>query len=184
MTPSMPWRPLAVSDLQGELGVFTDWVLCGGYSIDLYLGKASRAHGDIDIGLFRSGLADGLAAFAQERVYLCDPPGTLRRWDGARVLERVHDIWIADRELTCWCLQVMVFDDTAGEVSYRREPRLRWPKAAHSIQAGGIRILNPWITFLYKAHQPEWEPKAIVDLANLITRGGSFLEGFPEAGMA
>lgn len=55
---------------------------------------------------------------------------------------------------------------------YRRNPDLRWPKTAHSIEIDGLRILNPLVTFLYKAHKPRWEPKDMLDLADLIEKAG------------
>ena len=44
------WRPVKVGDLQGELGAFKDWVLCGGYAVALLSDKDTRRHGDVIIG--------------------------------------------------------------------------------------------------------------------------------------
>jgi hypothetical protein len=67
-----------------------------------------------------------------------------------------------------WVLQVMVFDDEGDEVVYRRDRRIRWPKCQHSVAVVGLRVLNPFITFLFKANQTTLEEKEIHDLIKLI----------------
>ena len=162
------WQPLSVVDLQRELGTFRQWVLCGGYSIDWLVNKATRQHDDIDVGVFRSDLSTCLKAIAELRVYLCDPPGSLRRWDGKEVPKHVHDIWIADAKCSHWILQIMVYDDEDENVIYRRDKRLSWPKGQHAIEVRGLSILNPIITLLFKLHRADMRNKDCVDVETLI----------------
>jgi len=162
------WRPAAVSDLQAQIGSFTNWVLCGGHSLDLILGNQTRSHGDIDIGVFRSELLSCLDAIGKERVFLCSSPGTQTPWDGEPVPAAVHDIWLSDPLREHWVLQVMVFDDDGEKVFYRRDRRITWSKDRHSIKVGGIRVLNPLITFLYKTNKTKMEEKEVVDIIALI----------------
>ena len=44
--------------------------------MDLLLGRHTRTHGDIDIGVFRSQLIECLHAIGAERVFLCSAPDT------------------------------------------------------------------------------------------------------------
>jgi hypothetical protein len=162
------WRPVKVPGLQKELGTFRDWVLCGGHSVALLAGRDTRRHGDIDIGVFRSQLRRCLRALGQERVFLCRN-GTHVAWRGTAVPADVHDIWITDRAGEFWALQVMVFDDHGGTVIYRRDRRLRWPKRYHAISIDGVRVLNPFVTFLFKANQAaRLRAKDIHDFGKLI----------------
>ena len=162
------WKPLAISDLQSHLGQFTDWVLCGGYSIDLLLGTETRKHGDIDIGVFRSQLVTCLRAIGTDRVFLCQPQDRRVAWNGSSIDAAVHDLWISDRSHKYWCMQIMVFDDEGEAVFYRRDRRIQWSKSNHSISVGSIRVLNPMITFLYKANKAMMEEKEITDICTLI----------------
>jgi hypothetical protein len=62
----------------------------------------------------------------------------------------------------------MVFDDDTDRVYYRRDRRISWSKKSHAIKVDGIRVLNPLITFLFKANKPALEDKEIHDIVQLI----------------
>jgi hypothetical protein len=165
------WKAADISEIQSHLGSFRDWVLCGGHSLDFLLGRKTRTHEDIDIGVFRSQLLECLHGIGAERVFLCQPPGKQTKWNGLAVPDAVHDIWICDRQQRHWCLQVMVFDDEGDEVFYRRDRRIHWSKASHSIAVAQVRILNPLITFLYRANKPLLLEKEVEDIVALIAAG-------------
>jgi hypothetical protein len=168
----MEWRPLSIDALGKELGEFSDWVLCGGYSVARLTGRDSRPHGDVDIGVYRSQLNDCLEVLGQERVFLCRH-GKHQAWDRGEVPEEVHDVWITDQTGCYWVLQVMVFDDEGDRVVYRRDRRISWLKRHHSMEIDGIKVLNPLITFLFKAHKAQMEEKEVHDLMQLIAHAGS-----------
>jgi hypothetical protein len=67
-----------------------------------------------------------------------------------------------------WVLQIMVFDDDADRVYYRRDRRISWSKKSHTIEVDGIRVLNPFITVLFKLNKPVLEDKEIHDIMQLI----------------
>jgi len=161
------WKSCAISELQSHLGTFTGWILCGGHSIDLLVGKKTRDHGDIDIGVFRSQLRACLENIDPARVALCTPAGHVP-WPGGEVPPAVHDIWIAGSSLQHWIFQIMVYDDEGDTVAYRRDPRITWSKSSHSIPVGSIPILNPAITMLYKTNKPPLAEKETADVSTLI----------------
>lgn len=101
----------------------------------------------------------------QERVFLCGP---LRPWDGGAVPPDVHDIWVTDEAGRCWALQIMVYDDEGDEIVYRRDTRVRWAKAHHTLTVDGVRILNPFVTLLFKCNGREIQDKDASDLRVLI----------------
>lgn len=164
------WKPVAISELQAHLGEFRDWVLCGGCSVDLLLGKLTRPHADIDIGVFRSQLIPCLNAIGADQVFLCYPPGSGQHleWDGGEIDPDVHDIWISDSKRAHWLMQILVFDDEGDQVFYRRDSRIHWPKHRHALAVGTVQILNPLITFLYKAHRSAIAEKEVLDINALI----------------
>ncbi len=68
----------------------------------------------------------------------------------------------------------MVFDDAGSNVIYRRDRRLRWPKSCHEVSVDGIRVLNPFVTFLFKANQAQLAAKEVHDLRKLIKAANFF----------
>lgn len=161
------WRPLPVEALKDELAGFDGWVLAGGCSVVRIIEKDTRAHGDIDIGVFRSELETCLAVLGRGRVFLC-VDGQHREWMGEPVPVAVHDIWIADRAGKFWVLQVMVYDDEGDRVIYRRDRRISWAKRDHAVEVDGMRVLNPLVTVLYKTNKPAMEDKEVHDVMALI----------------
>ncbi len=144
------WDPIAEEDIQSALGSFTAWCLCGGKSLDRLLDRETRRHGDTDIGVFRSDLMHCLPAIDGRDIFMCDPPGHLVRWQGQAVADHVYDIWITDAQAESWSLQILVYDDDSQYVYYKRDGRIKWPKAIHALPIGSLRVLNPMVTFLYK----------------------------------
>jgi len=162
------WKPLEVEEIQEHLGSFEAWCLCGGRSLDWLLGRATRGHGDTDIGVFRSDLLPCLEGIGASRVFVCEPAGGLTPWDGAELPDGIHDIWITDPGGQHWILQVMVYDDIDDYVVYRRDARIRWSKSSHAITARGVRVLNPLVTMLFKMNRAELEEKDCRDIQILI----------------
>lgn len=168
------WNPAAVDEIQSICGEFEDWVLCGGHSVSLLTGENRRPLGDIDIGVFRSQAVECLRSIGQEKVFL-SANKTLIPWDGTAVPDEIHDIWIADPATNEWVLQVMIYDDDENRVYYRRNRSISWSKDSHSLMKNGIRILNPFVTFLFKSNRANLEEKEVDDLIHLIEKG---VEGF------
>ncbi|QDT43673.1 hypothetical protein Pan241w_37750 [Gimesia alba] len=166
--PIHHWQSLPIPEIQSSLDGFTNWVLCGGRSIDWILRRTTRDHNDTDIGIFRSDIITCLNSFDPQRVYLCDPPGELITWDGEPIPECVHDIWITTKDEKQWSIQIMIYDDTVDSVIYRRDTRITWPKRKHTISIRGIKVLNPIITLLFKLHRHELQDKDCHDVSTLI----------------
>jgi hypothetical protein len=162
------WNPLKLKEIQTEIGEFYEWCLCGGESVDLIVGKKTRKHGDIDIGVFRSDLIRCLTEIGNDRVFLADPPGHLKQWDGEVVPANVNDIWIASATLDSWVLQILVYSDDEENVYFKRDENIHWNKANHTCEIGGYQILNPFITVLYKSSRATIESKDAHDICLLV----------------
>ena len=102
------WRPASVESIDAIVGGFQEWCLCGGQSLDVLAGRATRKHGDTDIGVYRSALPECLRRIQRQRVFLCGP---LRPWDGGPVPPDVHDIWVTDDLGGHWVLQIVIYED-------------------------------------------------------------------------
>ena len=184
MTPSLDaWKPVSVGELPSLLGPFSNWFLCGGESVDHLVGRTTRDHGDIDVGVYRSELTHCLQCVrrAQGIPYLCDPPGSVRCWMGEEVPAHVNDIFVADQSETCWRFQILVYSDDGDEVIFKRNDALRWSKSAHVIEHQGIRMLNPAVTLLYKATNGRSAAKDLADIRCLIESAAMYAPGDVES---
>ena len=145
-----PLRPDEVQELLKDLAI--PWWIAGGWAIDLFLGKSTREHEDIDILILRS---DQLAL----QEYLCDwdlhktqQPG-LKPWPQGEYLQLgVNDIWCRRDPSSPWSMEFMLMDTEDDEWVYRRDPRVRGSISMLGTQTdGGIPYLRPEIQLLYKA---------------------------------
>ena len=169
MAPDLSsWKPIEVSNIQARLGAFANWCICGGISVDLLVGRKTRDHGDIDIGVFRSQLKTCLNSIGAHTVYLCDPPGSVKPWDGLEVPSHVNDIFITSEDQSVWELQILVYTDDDQYVYFKRNDRIRWKKTTHTLRVKGLDILNPAITMLYKSNKLPIPPKDSQDICFII----------------
>ena len=55
------WRPMRPYEVASQLSTLrTPWWVAGGWAMDLHLGAQSRPHDDIDIGVLRRDVGNGL----------------------------------------------------------------------------------------------------------------------------
>jgi hypothetical protein len=162
-----PWQPLApgaVATLFAEFGV--PWWIAGGWAIDLFLGRPTRAHGDIDVLVLRRDQLAVQRVLAGWDLHAADPPGKLRPWRPGEVLPaEVHDVWCRRRPDAPWCLQLMLDVDDGDDWVFRRDRRVRRSVAGLGrTSADGIPYLAPEVQLLYKA-RPAPRPKDEADFA-------------------
>ena len=164
MTEPYRWRPLSCEQIAGLLeDAAFPWWICGGHSIDLLLGRETRAHGDVDIGILRGdqpALFDALAGF---EVHLARD-GRLRELTPAERKTGMlgpdhHCLWCRPRGASDWALEVLLNDGGRGpdgqEWIFRREPAVRRPlREIVERSPTGLPYLAPEVQLLFKAKQP------------------------------
>jgi hypothetical protein len=135
-----------------------EWYVCGGWAVDIYLGRVTRAHKDVDVSIARRNQLE-------VRNYM------LRR--GWR-LEKAHDgkltPWAAGEFLalpfhTVWCRSdayepdfvEFQLDEIDGEwFRFRRDPAVTLPRGRMSFKTGsGLPVLAPELVLLYKSNAVE-----------------------------
>jgi hypothetical protein len=145
-----PWRP---DEVERRLaGVGARWYLVGGWAIDAFLGRETRAHEDIEVAIPRadfSALRARLAGFALHTVR----EGEVRALapDELPPLEN-HQNWVLDPRAGKWRLDVMLEPGDADTWVFRRDESVRAPRALMIARtAGGIPFLRPEGVLLFKA---------------------------------
>ena len=73
--PWDPWRPADIARLPA--GVTVPWYVAGGWAIDLFIGRQTREHGDLEIAIPASAFPTIRSVLAD---YEFDVVGSGRRW--------------------------------------------------------------------------------------------------------
>lgn len=149
-----PWDPLSPSEVAG-LMARTDrpWLIAGGHAIDLFVGRTTRAHADIDVLLLRRDQQAVHEVLPGWEIYAADPPGQLRRWLPDETLPTgVHDIWCRPGADSPWRVQFMLDEAEGDEWISRRNAQVRRPlgELRHT-PASGLPFLAPEVQLFYKA---------------------------------
>jgi hypothetical protein len=142
------------------------WGVAGGWAVDLYVGRQTRPHADLDIAVLRSEqpqLQRQLAGADVNKVDL----GCLRPWETGEVLSlpthEIHATWPNGRTLE---FLLNDLDDATSWWVFRRDSRVRRPIELVIRTTDGVPHLSPEIVLLYKAKQRGEKDEA--DLASVL----------------
>jgi hypothetical protein len=162
-----PLQPHAAPALFG--GLVAPWWIAGGWAIDLFIGRETRAHEDLDIGVFRDDQQAIQAQLVSRgfELHCSDPPGTLRPWQPGEMLgERVQDVWCRRAPDAPWEFQLMLNPGGGDAWISRRDPAYSMPLSDALIERDGLRCLAPQIQLHFKAKSNR--PKDLADLENAL----------------
>jgi len=151
MESSPPPDPAAVAALMAACPV--PWCVAGGWAIDLFLGRETRPHADVDVAVFRAD-QDALRSHLPGWSFRKAVGGALVEWGEDERLELpVHEIHA--RSPTGEPLEILLNERADDDWVFRRDARIRCP-ADRVIARGeaGIPYLCPAVVLLYKAKAP------------------------------
>ena len=167
--PLDAWEPWAPEQVAHALaGVDAPWCVVGGHAIDLFLGRETRHHEDIEI--------------AVPRVFF---PAIRRYFEGSYALHVVgdgevrclvpgepypadrHQCWLLDEAANKWRLDIMQEPGDAQKWVCRRDETINAPREWLTARsAGGISYLVPEAVLLFKAKYLREKDEA--DFANCL----------------
>ncbi|MGZ3805842.1 MAG: GNAT family N-acetyltransferase [Pseudobdellovibrionaceae bacterium] len=156
---SEPWAPISVEEIKSLFSsVNKPYWISGGWALDLYLGRQTRYHEDLDIAISRTDQLQFQEALRGWDLRASDPPGSgkFRPWlPGEALNPPIHNIWCRKNSRGPWNLEVMLCTFENEEWIYRRNPRIRGPISSFGWQQeDGTRIIAPEIQLLYKSRNP------------------------------
>ena len=133
------------------------WGVAGGWAIDLFLGRVTREHQDIEIAILREDqliLQEHLAShgWSFDWVHgekLCPwPIGESLQWPS-------HEIWCRSQG-PVQSLEILLNERQGDAFVFRRDSRIVAPLDHTFIASSrGIPIVAPEIVLLYKANRPD-----------------------------
>jgi len=141
------------------------WWICGGWALDLFLGRELRRHVDLDVAILRR---DQLALhdhFGGWNLHYATAEHMLERWDGRSLELPVHAIWAhrSDDLTAPWTCEFLLNEAQTADWVYRRNEAVTCPLAEIGGERDGIPFFKPEIVLLYKSGEPS--PKSDADFA-------------------
>jgi hypothetical protein len=133
------------------------WGICGGWAIDLFLGRETRTHSDVDVAILRADQR-ALYAYLEPRGWTLERAvaGDLIPWMAHEYIELpVHTIWCKNPVATPDFLEILFNEAAGGVFLFRRDPAIRLPLSrAFTTSPGGLPVLAPEVALLYKSNAP------------------------------
>jgi Aminoglycoside-2''-adenylyltransferase len=140
------------------------WWVAGGWALDLFLGRVSRAHKDLDIGIFRSDSVDVIATLPGWEFFESKDGVLSMLAPGAAPRAGVNSLWCKPANAAQWELELMLDGSDVESWIFRRDSRLTRPlSSAIRRNPEGIAYLAPEIQLLYKARATRTEDQADFD---------------------
>lgn len=131
------------------------WWLCGGWAIDLFLGRVTRAHKDVDIAIARRDQA-ALQKYFVSRGWMLEiaHDGKLSSWCEGDVIDSPrHTIWCRNAQSVPDFIEVLLNEIDDKSWRFRRDLSIaRAGERAFLRGAFDLPILAPEIVLLYKSN--------------------------------
>ncbi|MGB8196583.1 MAG: hypothetical protein WCF25_06225 [Acidimicrobiales bacterium] len=147
------WAPWTPDEVASRLtGSHARWYVVAGWAVDLFHGRRTRAHHDIEIGVARDDFALLRASFSE---FEFDVVGSGRRWPlSTNAFDEHFQTWLRDAGPDTGPYHLDVFRDPhdGSEWICRRDAQIHLPYeqvVRHSDT--GIPYMSPEIVLLFKA---------------------------------
>ena len=151
------WEGFDPSRLSSLMRSFdAPWWVAGGRALDLWMGRQTRAHQDVDVAVLRNDQRQLHDTFGGWELYYATTDHRLLPYRSECWLEEpLHGVWVRPASGAPWLCEFLLNEHDGQEWVYRRNPAVRKPLAEVGAvaSAGGVPILVPEIVLLYKAHE-------------------------------
>jgi hypothetical protein len=145
-----PWSPDQAAKTLADIGA--PWYVAGGWALDLWRGRQTRPHDDLEVAIVRSqfeifrSCLQGFDLFAVGSGEVTALPAT------ADPPPDKHQVWLLDRPTCVWRMDIFLEPGDVETWVYRREETIRRPRSEMTgVTAGGVPYLKPEGVLLYKA---------------------------------
>jgi hypothetical protein len=163
LSPWDAWHPSEAARRLAKVDV--PWCVAAGWALDLFRGRQTREHEDLEIAI--PARCFDAVRDALEGLELYVIGAGLAHPFSAESLAAHHQTWGRDPASDRWRIDVMREPWDGGEWVFRRDPRVRLPAArAIGHTADGIPYAQPEIVLLFKAKAAR--PKDEQDFADVL----------------
>ena len=168
--------PRSIEELRDQILALMDgfpapWWVGGGWAIDVWLGRQTREHRDVDLVVLTQDQAAIRHHFEGWEFRLARTGGSFERWDGVPVELPFHQFWARRRpapdvvEPFVFCadptfVEFLLEQSDEDVWVYRRNPSIRAPMDRFGTFAGGLPVVTPEVQLLFKAPGPDYRDNA------------------------
>lgn len=149
------------------------WFVAGGWAVDLFVGRRTRDHEDVDVAVLRRDLPILRAHLSGWDVRTARPGlrGALDPWpESAPIPPDAHEVHARRPEGPASEVEFLVEESREDAWAYRRRPSVTRPLRDLGLRSpGGVPFLAPEVVLLYKATRSE-EARHAADFAALRPR--------------
>lgn len=144
------WHP---SELARRLrDIARPWCVAGGWALDLWHGRQTREHEDIEFTVLREDVAAFRRQLAGMSFHTAGDGIVEHLPDGAEPPPDIWQIWCQDIEARCWRVDMMIEPGTPAVWKYKRDPAITRSRAEMIGRSeGGLPYLKPAAVLLFKA---------------------------------
>jgi hypothetical protein len=145
-----PWHPADLGRRLQEVG--RPWCVVGGWALDLWHGRQTREHEDLEFAILRDDAPAFRAALGELAFFTVHDGAIAPLAPDAVPPPHVFQIWGLDAAARRWRIDMMIEPGTPSDWVYRRDPRITRPRAEMvGLTADGLSYLNPAAVLLFKA---------------------------------
>jgi hypothetical protein len=146
------WQPWPAQEVhQRFLGIDAPWCIVGGWAIDLWLGRQTRRHEDIEISVLRRDVKRFQSALP-ECDFFTAGGGRVTPMHGREPPNDIHQVWCLERATQSWKLDIMIEPGTIDTWRYKRDVAFQFPRRDMVLNnPDGLPILRPEAVLLFKA---------------------------------
>ncbi len=159
------WRPEEIT--RRLAGVAAPWYVAAGWSIDLFLGRETREHDDLEIAVPHQRFGEVAAALPEMEMFVIGDGTAWPLATAGAEFEKEHQTWIREPDSGLWRLDIFREPSADGQWVCRRDKRIRLPydRVIQRTEMG-IPYCRPEITLLFKAGASR--PKDDADFTNVL----------------
>lgn len=146
-----PWEAVKPHDVAELLrGMDAPWWLTGGWGVDLFIGRQTRNHLDVDIALLRRDQHELRRHLHGWDIHYATPDRVLEPWDGSLVELPIRRLWVRRDKGAPWTFEVLLEETREERWAYRNLSSVSRPIAELAwVGSDDIPILTPEVSLLY-----------------------------------
>ena len=134
------------------------WFVCGGWALDLFLGRVTRTHKDVDVAVARDDQFV-VRDYLRRRGWALEKAvgGELTPWaDGERLDLPAHAVWCRNDDHDPDFFEVLLNEIDGGRFRFRRDQSVTLAPGRLSFRhSSGLPVLAPEVVLLYESNRPE-----------------------------